>query len=675
MALTDMNCSGCSKQLQAEWGTCPFCGTGISREQICQNCKSNLQPGWIMCPTCGTSAGETPSAGGQSVQDSTVRSLQQIGTVNVGVDSQKGRSERDYCVVCHLSLPDEHFRCPECAELACTTCRSPRGICLNCRTVPGQVKRVEATSDGATATLKWEKPERDGGVSIENYVIRCVELQSLEWNTKKSRYAVINNLPAGQSYTFTVEAHNAIGAGEQSIPTLACLISPASPGQPINAHAEIDNSEILLRWDPPESDGGSPINKYSIVGYGPESVSIDAGKALNVRIGDIERGVYKFAVVATNSTGNSTESVQTGPIEYGAVPPLDCLTDLMVGFITTAAGSGTSGFSGDGGPAREAELNEPRDIAVDRYGTIYIADTKNHRIREINPATGVIQTVVGSGSKGYSGDGGSALNANLNSPKGVCLDVDGNLYIADTGNHRVRKIERRTGMVSTVAGNGKKGFGGDGGFANVATIRDPNRIAIDSDGNLFIAPAKGRDIIRRVDSKNGLIESVAGGEYGYNGDGGAAKLATLKYPEGVAVDIYGNVFIADKNNKRVRRIDGETGVISTFAGIGKHGYEGDGGPATAAKISYPEDVAVDGEGTVFILDGGMDMNGNRRVRKVDLDGVISTVAGDGNKRYFGDEGPAAAASIYAKGIAVDVKGNLWIADTGNHRVRVVRGPL
>jgi len=272
-------------------------------------------------------------------------------------------------------------------------------------------------------------------------------------------------------------------------------------------------------------------------------------------------------------------------------------------------------------------------------------------------ATGDISTVAGNGTLGYSGDGGTATAASLAYPFGVAVDGAGNLYIADSNNQRIRRVDAGTGLISTVAGDGGYGYNGDGGSATAASLASPAGVAVDGAGNLFIAD-QGNQRIRRVDAGTGLISTVAGnGNYGYNGDGGSATAASLANPTGVAVDGAGNLYIADYGNQRIRKVDA-LGTISTVAGNGIAGSSGDGGAATAASLAYPTGVAVDGAGNLFIVD-----QGNQRIRKVDALGTISTVVGNGTTGYSGDGGAATAASLrYPTGVAVDGAGNLFIVD-------------
>jgi hypothetical protein len=277
--------------------------------------------------------------------------------------------------------------------------------------------------------------------------------------------------------------------------------------------------------------------------------------------------------------------------------------------ISTVAGNGIGGDSGDGGAATAAQLWDPRGVAVDAAGKLYIADSGRHRIRKVTP-DGIITTVAGNGIEGYSGDGGAATAASLRWPYGVAVDATGNLYIADADNHRIRKVTQ-DGIITTVAGNGIGGYSGDGGAATAASLYYPRDVAVDAAGNLYIADSDNHRI-RKVTSA-GIITTVAGkGTGGYSGDGGAATSASLLWPHGVAVDATGNLYIADKNNNRIRKVT-PSGIISTVAGNGAYGYSGDGGPATAASLQWPHGVAVDAAGNLYIAD-----TSNHRIRKVRL---------------------------------------------------------
>src|SRR5437899_228459 len=338
------------------------------------------------------------------------------------------------------------------------------------------------------------------------------------------------------------------------------------------------------------------------------------------------------------------------------------------GQLTVVAGSGTFGFSGDGGPATAAGLAFPEGVAVDAAGDLFIADTFTARIRRVDATSGIITTVAGNGFRGFNGDGGPATSANLTTPTGIAVDSSGNLFIADTENARIRRVDGATDIITSVAGNGTAGFSGDGGPATSAELSGPLGIAVDSSGNLFIADA-GNERIRRVDATTGIITTVAGnGTAGFSGDGGPATGAGLFGPAGIAVDSSGNLFITDSLNNRIRRVNAATRIITTVAGNGMFGFSGDGGPATSAELLVPTGVSVDSSGNLFIAD-----TENARIRRVDATtGIITTVAGNGSFGFSGDGGPATSADLnFPTGIAIDSSGNLFITDTLNHRIRRV----
>jgi sugar lactone lactonase YvrE len=287
--------------------------------------------------------------------------------------------------------------------------------------------------------------------------------------------------------------------------------------------------------------------------------------------------------------------------------------------ISTIAGTGDGGNSGDGGPATKAKTT-CHGVAIAADGTVFIAAIENNNVRKVDP-TGVITTLAGNGSRGYSGDGGPATQAQLNGPWDVDVGRDGAIYIADTGNHRIRRVDI-SGRISTVAGNGTPGFAGDDGAAIQAQLTAPRDVAVGPDGALYIADGQNHRI-RRVDI-SGRISTVAGnGTPGFAGDGGPAIQAELNTPHGVDVDTDGNIYIADLYNNRIRKVD-RNGNITTVAGTGAYGFSGDDGQATNAQLAYPRAVAVYTDGTFYIAD----IN-NNRIRKVDSNGTITTIAGGG----------------------------------------------
>jgi hypothetical protein len=316
--------------------------------------------------------------------------------------------------------------------------------------------------------------------------------------------------------------------------------------------------------------------------------------------------------------------------------------DAVTGIITTVAGTGESGFSGDGGPATQARLWLPHGVLVDAAGHLFIGDSVNSRVRRVDAITGTITTVAGRGGRGFDGDGGPAIQARLGRPRGLHVDDAGHLYIVDSYSCTVRRVDATTGIITTVVGTGDCSASGDGGPAMEAELFGPEDIFVDRKGDLYIADTEGHRI-RRVDAATGIITPVAGtGEgagvivgkragrkqddfsvAGFSGDGGPATEARLHNPTGVAVDAVGNLFISDKWNNRIRRVDAVTGTIATVAGTGEDGFSGDGGAPTLAQLYAPGAVALDGSGQLYIAD-----TGNGRIRRMT---VVPTVVTDGAK--------------------------------------------
>ncbi len=347
--------------------------------------------------------------------------------------------------------------------------------------------------------------------------------------------------------------------------------------------------------------------------------------------------------------------------------------------ITTIAGNGIGAggycatcYGGDGAQATNAELSTPRCISLDRFGNLFIVDEYNYRIRKVNRSTGIISTIAGNGNYGYAGDGGPATNAELYQPEGIFVNDSGNVFIADTYNYVIRKVNGSTGIISTIAGNGTAGYAGDGGLATNAKLNRPDGVFIDGAGNIFISDGQNYRI-RKINNSTGIISTIAGNGTGtYSGDGGQATSAGLTGPAGIFVDRFDNVFIADYWCARIRKINGSTGIISTIAGSGIAGYLGDGGQATSAQIDNPMGVFVDSIGNVFIAD-----QYNNRIRKVDVStGIITTIAGSATQGYGGDGGNATSGELYLPlGVFMDGSGNMFIADGTNNRIRMVTAPL
>ncbi len=333
--------------------------------------------------------------------------------------------------------------------------------------------------------------------------------------------------------------------------------------------------------------------------------------------------------------------------------------------ITTVAGNGAGGYSGDGGQATNAELYGPgpAGICFDVTGNMYIGDDGNNRIRKIN-MMGVISTFAGNGTQGYIGDGGQATTAELYQPYSTAFDGEGNLYFSEVSNSVIRKVNT-SGIISTFAGTGTAGYSGDGGTATIAKLGGPIGIDFDGAGNLYKADADNNRI--RIVNTLGIISTIAGtGTAGFGGDGGQATAATLYSPFDVTFDATGNLYIADSQNNRIRIVN-TMGIISTIAGNGTVGYSGDEGQAINAELDKPIGVICDGAGNLYIADYG-----NSCIRMVNTTGIISTIVGTGTAGFSGDGGNATAAELDSPHcLAFDVEGNLYISDDNNNRIRKV----
>jgi len=343
------------------------------------------------------------------------------------------------------------------------------------------------------------------------------------------------------------------------------------------------------------------------------------------------------------------------------------------GKMGTAAGTGKPGYAGDGGKATDALLKQPFHCDIDPAGNLLIAEAENHCIRRVDARTGIITTVAGNGKKGYSGDNAKAIDATMNEPYAVVADRGGDLYIVDRLNAVIRKVDAKTGTISTVAGNGKKGFAGDGGKAAEAMLREPNDCCLDGQGGLLIADVADWRI-RRLDLKAGTISTFAGTGRPKDkvdrtkiGDDGPADKAVIVGARAVCVDGKGNTYICEREGNAIRKVDAK-GTITTLAGTGDKGYTGDGGEAKKATFNGPKALRCDKDGHIYVVD-----TENHAIRRIDVKtGMVTTVAG-GRKGSGGDGDDAAKAGLdRPHGCVLDEKGTLYIADSNNHRVRVVR---
>jgi len=334
------------------------------------------------------------------------------------------------------------------------------------------------------------------------------------------------------------------------------------------------------------------------------------------------------------------------------------------GMMTRYAGSGESGFSGDGGPAIKANFKTPAGLAFDPEGNLYIADRENHRVRKLD-TSGNISTFAGIGKAGFSGDGGPAVRAKLNLPSGLVADEKGNLYISDRSNDRIRVVDKK-GVIRTYAGTGVAGFQGDAGPALKAQLDKPFGIALDEAENLYIAD-RNNNRVRKV-SPEGIITTVAGdGGFFFMGDNGPAYRASVAAPTGVAVDKKGNLYIADRNNNRIRLVD-KLGMIRTVAGTGQQDYNGESETARETNLYLPFGLTVDSNDNLLVID-----RSHYRIRRIEpKSGKVETVAGNGLKLFAGDGGPATGATLsFPHGMFVDKNDNLIFSDKGHYRIRKI----
>ena len=426
----------------------------------------------------------------------------------------------------------------------------------------------------------------------------------------------------------------------------------------------------MIRFDPATGTATSMFESGGRFGF-LRGVAVDPAGNLIYSSG----GIYRLDLTTglSQSIGGSIGGQSVGlavdaagtiyaSVEYGFV-----INEIRTsGSVYRFAGSFSSGFSGDGGAAYAARINQPQGIAVDAIGNVYFADQNNHRVRRVEAGTRIISTVVGTGERDYNGEGLPGLSTNIYRPTAVALDSAGNLYIAEE--NRVRRMDANTGLVTTFAGTGGWGYGGDTGPATAAEFSLIEAIAFDATGNLYIGDY-GNSRLRRVDAATGIVTTVLGnGKGDFCGDNGAALDACIDFPQGIAVDADGNVFIADAANERIRRVAADTGIITTYAGNGPQSvHSGDGGPASAAGFgNWVGGLTFDNSGNLVVTG----YFGNR-IRRIDTaTGIINTIAGTGVAGFSGDGGNAQLARFNRPvDVAVDALGNIFVADFSNHRIR------
>lgn len=446
--------------------------------------------------------------------------------------------------------------------------------------------------------------------------------------------------------------------------------------------------EITVSMLPPAEATATPSFSVTPGTYSsPQTVTItDAtpGAAIHITMDGTEPTVHSPEYVGTiNVTGNVTIqalAIAPGYSASSAGTAAYVITSVPAAVISTAAGNGTNGFSSSGGQATSSEIGPVQGVAVDSTGNLYIADSGNHVVWMVTAKTGTITVVAGNGTSGYTGDGAAAIDAELEAPVAVAVDSGGNLYIADQSANVIRKVTASTAVISTFAGTGQA-YGnsgdGDGGPATSALLAAPMSLAFDSGGNLYIADT-GHFVVRKVTASTGIISLVAGNyTYGSGSDGGSAISTSLRWPNSIVLDVAGNLYIADQDAARVRKVVATTGIITTVVGNGASGNSGDGSLATKAEIT-PNGVALDAAGNLYISTSTAtgtlyQSTSTSAVHEVNAaTGIINLVVGTGFSGYSGDGGSATVAEIsYPQGITFDSDGNMYIADSGNYRVRKV----
>lgn len=505
----------------------------------------------------------------------------------------------------------------------------------------------------------------------------------------------LNGITTTNAGNYSVVISNSYGSVTSSVAVLTIAIPPSIQTQPVSQGVWPGSNATMSV----NATGSLPLY-YEWYFNGTNLVQNSANSSLTIsNFGPLNVGQYM--VVVTNSYGSvssTSASLQLPPaltistqpasqtnlvgsnvsfsVSVNGIGPLTYQwlfngTNIPNNIISTVAGNGNISYSGDGGPAVGTGVAGPAAVVFDTYGNMYVASGPHNRVRMVD-LNGIIATVAGNGNEDYSGDGMAATNTSVYNPNGLVFDPAGNLFIATSSNHRIRKVDINE-VITTFAGTNYNsnigGFSGDGGLASDATLNYPFGLARDLLGNLYIADS-GNNRIRMVDT-NGIITTVAGnGSAAYGGDGGAATNGALNNPLGVVLDRQGNLYIADSGNDRIREVS-TNGIITTFAGGGSGG---DGGAATnaalnnpLASVSSPLGVALDSRGNLYIADGN-----KCSIREVDTNGIITTVAGNGSQTFSGDGGPATNASFNVPyGVAFDSAGNMYVADTGNNRIRKI----
>ncbi len=463
-------------------------------------------------------------------------------------------------------------------------------------------------------------------------------------------FAVASVAAAAPAQTFvSFPGTTPVGQSSQAVSVLlTATVSGVSPG-PVAVTQGLQNADYVL------APGGTcPTTSATFAAH--------QSCTLNVVFQPTSPGLRSGAVVLRAADGTLLGSTALSGVATGPLPV------LSPGLINTVAGETDYIYQGDGVPATQAPIFLPGGVVLDGAGNLYLSDTLNNRVRRVDAKTGLISTIAGTGIAGFSGDGGPGTQALVSSPGGLAVDGLGALYIADTGNHAIRRIDPVTGIITTVAGQlGQQGYTGDGAAATSARLTSPEGVSFDLAANLIVTDT-GNNVVRQVDAATGLIHTIVGtGVAGYNGDGQQATSAQLQTPWTATVGLDGSLYVSDRDNHRIRQVSA-TGVIATVAGTGSQDFTGDGGPATQAALNEPSAVVLDPAGDLFIAD-----TGNNRIRMVSAaNSQIATIAGTGDESFSGDAGPANLAVIYGtNALFLDGAGNLYLTDPFHNRIRAI----
>ena len=541
-----------------------------------------------------------------------------------------------HCHVCSVELESAPDKCTDCSLDTGPECMTIDGYCTPCweerkQTRPAAVHVNLVPRNTDDLIVSWQAPEPKEGFVVTGYVVRCIEDETI----------VVTTGSAGSATGARLHPRYCLSCGAENV---------------ADTNFCIQCGEV-----------------HPIISERPSETGNNSTTIQGLTIGNS----YSFTVSAvTEADGEGPPSNPSATIKLSGQQLHPMVANLNPGEICTIAGNGTAGYTGDGLNALNASLDQPYDVAVDELGNIYIADSGNNVIRKVSADTGIITTEVGTGMAGFSGDKGSPANATLNKPRALDFDAQGNLYIADRNNNRVRKVNASSTSIETLVGNGQTGSKGDGTKAIEAQLEPPEALCVDkSTGTVYVTgPTSGFGSKRvRMVNKNGIVSTFAGSDKGavkpQEADYSAATdiLFSINDDLFAAADFEGSVYIGDQNSKRLYKVDCASRMVDVF------NFQIGGNPVEL----QPQGLAYSPfSRSLFINDGGSVTGGSKRIQKLDLDRMtLLHIAGDGKLGFLGDSGHAVSARFNKpRGMGTDSYGNLYIADTGNQRVRVIRQP-